>query len=148
MFESTKSRFGTPPVGPKNPLSRRQVQPPTWRRWLPVAAILAIAAISQARTPQVAVAEQVQLAPPSTTLAPHLRTIAIAISRNERPPLVPDDLIDVYSVDVFSGSPLLVVDGGRVVAVDDSRIVIAVPGSAAAAIAVAAASKTFTVVGR
>ncbi|NOX31183.1 MAG: hypothetical protein GXP35_14215 [Actinobacteria bacterium] len=146
MFESTKSRFGPPPIGPQNPLSRRQVLPPTWRRWLPVAAILAIAAISQARTPQVAVAEQVQPAP--TTLAPHLRTVAIAIPRNERPPLVPDDLVDVYSVDVFTGSPVLVVDGGRVVAVDDSRIVIAVPGSAAAAIAVAAASRTFTVVGR
>ena len=62
----------------------------------------------------------------ATTLAPHLRSVALSVAEADRPPLEAGDRVDVHGIDGTTGAVRLLVEAATVVGVDGDRLVVAV----------------------
>ena len=120
----------------------------TLRHWAPaVVTVLAVIVgqlFGMAVEPAVVAGDSVT----ATSLAPHLRTVALGITDHERPPLRHGELVDVHGVDGQTGFVRVLVEGAVVTHTDASRIVVAVDQRDATILTSATALGRVHVVGR
>ena len=97
----------------------------TLRHWAPAAVTIVAIAVAQLLGTSAAPTPGAPTVT-ATTLAPHLRSVALSVAEADRPPLEAGDRVDVHGIDGTTGAVRLLVEAATVVGVDGDRLVVAV----------------------